>query len=89
MPNEFQPPPWTVFVRGDGLVDILPAGRPGTIIERVPEKLGRKLVLVANAFSRGGRIICPRCGMRNAYRRTDVGFEHEMICPDCNYTWEH
>ena len=31
---------------------ILPSGRPGVVLIGVPEKLGRKLILLANSFSR-------------------------------------
>lgn len=48
--ENYQPPPWTSFIRGDGFIDILASGRPGTVLAKVPEELGRALVGVANEF---------------------------------------
>jgi len=47
-----QPPPWVVFSYGDNkeTADILPAGRPGRIIEKLPRKLAEVIVKAANKW---------------------------------------
>jgi hypothetical protein len=42
-------PPWVVFNRGDGTSDVLPAGRLGTILARLPSMLAKRIAEVANA----------------------------------------
>ncbi len=49
-------PPWMVYDRRDGNADILPAGRPGAIIEHLPLSLATALVKAANDWMiDGGR----------------------------------
>ncbi len=42
-------PPWVLFNRGDGLADILPAMRPGAILEGLEMGLAEAIVRAANA----------------------------------------
>lgn len=46
--GRWQPPPWVVFHRGDGICDLLPAMRPGAVLEAVPEPFARSLAQAAN-----------------------------------------
>lgn len=46
--GRWQPPPWVVFHRGDGICDLLPAMRPGAVLEAVPEAFARSLAQAAN-----------------------------------------
>jgi hypothetical protein len=46
-PLGYQPPPWALYHRQDETADILPAGRPGTVLERVPLGLAERLVCAA------------------------------------------
>lgn len=41
-------PPWVVFNRGDGYADILPAMRPGTVLEGLGIGLAEAIVRAAN-----------------------------------------
>lgn len=49
---KFYPPPWIAFDRGDGMIDVLPMGRPGTVMMQVPKRMGHKLILLANSFAK-------------------------------------
>ncbi len=44
-------PPWIVYDRKDGTADILPAGRPGAVLEGLPLALAEALVRTANAYA--------------------------------------
>lgn len=41
-------PPWTVFDRKDGTADVLPSGRPGAVLERMPLWLAQAITGPAN-----------------------------------------
>jgi hypothetical protein len=84
---KFHPPPWEARDRGDGMIDIVPVDRPGTVMLQVPKRMGNRLILLANSFSDGGAA-CPKCLRHNAHRRSGPHFEHEMRCPNCGHVWE-
>jgi hypothetical protein len=43
-------PPWVCFHRGDGTADIMPAGRPGDVITKLPLELAQAIVRTANTW---------------------------------------
>ena len=47
--NEYILPPWVVYSH-DGIADILPAGRPGHVLENIPLALAEHLVNAANLW---------------------------------------
>ncbi len=97
-PPPFFAPPWIVFDRKDGSADILPAGRPGDVLEGIPVDLAVLLVAVANEWAPPVQKRAPKCRCECGYKCGGPGRcslsigeclkQEGHYVKDCDHKWD-